>query len=150
MKTTARQIAIDMYKCKDNRFENLDQLCQKLTDLVKDINFEISDCTAHKFDEDHLSVCIFFPEGSIVVHAYSQLDYVAADLYLCQENATPERYFNELKKLFKPEKIKTPQLKRGDFGTVKDMKPSTKTRIAPLRRISNTGTKVIRLLSRKN
>ena len=99
MKTTARQIAIDMYKCKDNRFENLDQLCQKLTDLVKDINFEISDCTAHKFDEDHLSVCIFFPEGSIVVHAYSQLDYVAADLYLCQENATPERYFNELKKL---------------------------------------------------
>lgn len=142
MKTTARQIAIDMYKCKDNLFNNLDELHDQLNALMKEVGLEAVEFTSHQFEDNHLAICVMFPEGSLNIHAFGQLGYVSADLFLCQENASPERYFNSLKKLFKPEKTKSTQLKRGDFGTVKDMKPKTKTRIAPLR-------KVIRILSHK-
>lgn len=149
LKTTARQIAIDMYKCKASRFENLEALQAQLQELMNEAGLTVLSSATQLFPEDHMTVCVIFPEGSLTIHVFANLDYVSVDLYLCQENATPEKYFAQLKKLFKPEKTKTTLLKRGDFGTVKDMKPKTKTRIAPLRRISNTGTKVIRLLSRK-
>lgn len=148
MKTTARQIAIDMYKCKSDRFENIDALRDKLQEMITLSGLSVMASTMHLLPDNHMAVCLIFPEGSLTVHAFGTLDYVSVDMFLCQENAAPEKYFNALKKLFKPEKTKTTQLKRGDFGTVKDMKPKTKTRIAPLRRISNTGTKVIRLLSK--
>lgn len=148
MKTTARQIAIDMYKCKSDRFDNLDVLRDKLQELMAISGLKVLASTMQLLPDNHMVVCIIFPEGSLTVHAFGTLDYVSIDLFLCQENSAPEKYFSTLKKLFKPEKTKTTQLKRGDFGTVKDMKPKTKTRIAPLRRISNTGSKVMNLLSK--
>lgn len=148
MKTTARQITIDMYKCKSARFDDMEQLRNKLQELLDASGLSVLGSTVQQLPDEHLAVCVLFPEGSLTVHAFALLDYVAVDLFLCQENAAPEKYFNALHKLFKPEKTKTTQLKRGDFGAVKDLKPKTKTRIAPLRRISNTGNKVIRLLSR--
>jgi S-adenosylmethionine decarboxylase len=57
-----------------------------------------------------------------------------------------------LKKLMKPEKIRITYLKRGDFGTVKDVKPRIKIRIAPLRplrSIKNKGAKVIKTVARR-
>lgn len=52
----------------------------------------------------------------------------------------------------KPEKIRMTYLKRGDFGTVKDVKPRIKIRIAPLRplrSIKNKGAKVIKTVARR-
>ena len=82
--------------------------------------------------------------------AFPDLQYVSADAFLCEEDAAPEQVFSSIKKLFKPEKTKTTILKRGDFGTNTDMKPKTKTKVAPLRRIHNTGSKVINMLKNKD
>ena len=83
------------------------------------------------------------------MHAFPELRYISADTFLCQQNATPELLFNTFRKLFNPEKTKTTLLKRGDFGSVTDMKPKYKTRTAPIRKIRNTGNKVIKILTRK-
>ena len=85
----------------------------------------------------------------MTVHAFPELRYISADTFLCQQNATPELLFNTFRKLFNPEKTKTTLLKRGDFGSVTDMKPKYKTRTAPIRKIRNTGNKVIKILTRK-
>ena len=70
----------------------------------------------------------------------------------CQEDGKPEKAIKALKKLMKPEKIRITYLKRGDFGTVKDVKPRIKIRIAPLRplrSIKNKGAKVIKTVARR-
>ena len=102
-------------------------------------------------DDGHFAILVLLKEGHMTIHAYSELKYVAADVFLCDQNAEPELFFKALRSFFKPDKTKTTYLKRGDFGTVKDMKPKIKTKVAPLRRIHNTGARVIRLLAhRKN
>ena len=98
--------------------------------------------------DEHIAIMLLFNEGHISVHAFPDLQYVSADAFLCEENAAPEEVFSSIKKLFKPEKTKTTILKRGDFGTNTDMKPKTKTKVAPLRRIHNTGSKVVKMLTK--
>lgn len=55
-----------------------------------------------------------------------------------------------MRNFFKPDKIKSTLLKRGNFGTPKDIRPKVKTKVAPLRKIHNTGAKVLRVLARRN
>ena len=89
-------------------------------------------------------------EGHFAIHLYKSFAYVAADLFLCQFSAAPEDLLQKIKNIFKPEKFRTTYLKRGDFSVSgADMKPQTKTKVAPLRRIHNTGAKVIRLLAHR-
>jgi S-adenosylmethionine decarboxylase len=55
-----------------------------------------------------------------------------------------------MRSFFKPDKTKTTLLKRGDFTSLKEIKPKVKTHVAPLRKIHNTGAKVIRILAHRN
>ncbi|MBQ9478444.1 MAG: S-adenosylmethionine decarboxylase, partial [Selenomonadaceae bacterium] len=87
-----------------------------------------------------------FDEGHLAVHVYTELKYAAVDIFICSEDAEPEMLSKELRKFFKPDKMKSTFLKRGDFGRQKDMKPKIKTRVAPLRKIKSTGAKVIKKL----
>ena len=90
---------------------------------------------------------LLFREGHIVLHIYTELKYVAIDIFLCQEHAEPERIAQAMRNFFKPDKIKSTLLKRGSFGTPKELRPKVKTRVAPLRKIHNTGAKVLRVLA---
>ena len=74
----------------------------------------------------------------------------AASSSICDTEAEPEIIFRALRKFFQPDKVRTTFLKRGDFGSNKDARPKIKNRIAPVRRIRNTGAKVVRILARRN
>ena len=80
----------------------------------------------------------------------TDLKYVAIDIFLCRENAEPDKIARNIRSFFKPDKVKTTVLKRGNFGSAKDIRPKVRTKVAPLRRIHNTGAKVIRALARRN
>ena len=106
--------------------------------------------TLQDIDEGHSALILLLAEGHFAIHLYHDLAYVAADLFLCEQAAAPEDLLQKIKNVFKPEKFRTTYLKRGDFSVSgADMKPQTKTRVAPLRRIHNTGAKVIRLLAHR-
>ena len=76
--------------------------------------------------------------------------YVAVDVFTCSEDTEPELLSKELRKFFQPDKIKSTFFKRGDFGLEREIKPKIKTRVAPLRKIHNTGAKVIKTLVRRS
>ncbi|MBQ8698708.1 MAG: S-adenosylmethionine decarboxylase, partial [Schwartzia sp.] len=106
--------------------------------------------TLQDINENHTALMLLLAEGHFAIHLYRNLAYVAADLFLCEFSAAPEDLLQKIKNIFKPEKFRTTYLKRGDFSiSGADMKPQTKTRVAPLRRIHNTGAKVIRLLAHR-
>ncbi|MCR5177046.1 MAG: adenosylmethionine decarboxylase [Anaerovibrio sp.] len=148
MNIIARHITVDMYKCKNSCFDDMYALQTTIKSMLMESNLEILSSTSQMMPDEHIAIVLLFNEGHITVHAFPELQYVSADAFLCEENAAPEQVFSSIKKLFKPEKTKTTILKRGDFGKNTDMKPKTKTKVAPLRRIHNTGSKVIKMLAK--
>ena len=146
----ARHLTADFYGCKESRLADEESLTVKVSSLFETHGFHVMASTLQDIDENHSALLMLLAEGHFAIHLYRDLSYVAADLFLCERAAAPEDLLQKIKNIFKPEKFRTTYLKSGDFNVSgADMKPQTKTRVAPLRRIHNTGAKVIRLLAHR-
>lgn len=145
----ARHQTLDMYNCKPDKLASNNDIYFELLPLLEKIGFHPITSKTEIIDEKHTIILILLREGHFAVHLYPQLHYVATDLFLCEQGAAPEKVLQGLRNLFRPEKFRTTYLKRGDFTDSADMKPKIKNRMAPLRRIHNTGAKVIRLLAHR-
>lgn len=145
-KITSRHLTFDLYACKPAQENLADRLGEDLPVLLRADGFRVLMMDSREIDETHVAAMVLLQEGHFTVHFYPELRYAACEFYLCVPGAKPERIFKELKKLLRPEKTRTTYLKRGDFGKEPDMKPRVKTRFAPLRKIKNTGAKMISCL----
>ena len=145
MKTTARQITIDMYKCNLTGFGSADVAGSAITNTLESIGLGAAQKITQTFDDGHFAVAVLFPSGSLTAHIYPNLSYVSLDLFICEENARPDTHFTSLRKVFKAEKTKITELRRGDFGSIKDMKPKTSTKTSRMRKIK----KVIRFFTKQ-
>lgn len=146
MKILARQLTIDLYNCDSKKLHNVDEIKNVVTKVIGDR----PNLHASHISEDRISVVGAFEQGHIALHVYADLRYVAVDVFTCSEDTEPELLSKELRKFFQPDKIKSTFLKRGDFGQEREIKPKIKTRLAPLRKIHNTGAKVIKTLVRRS
>ena len=146
MKILARQLTIDLYNCSTKTLNDAEEIKNVLTKVVGDS----PNLTSEYISDEHISIIGAFEQGHIAIHVYADLRYVAVDVFTCSENTEPELLSKEFRKFFKPDKIKSTFLKRGDFGLEREIKPKIKTRLAPLRKIHNTGAKVIKTLVRRN
>ena len=152
MKILARQLTVDMYDCKNKDLSTYLELKESLATAMNMAGFTPIEIRAQLWNEQEAVVFILLQEGHAIVRTYPELKYVASDVFICKEDSKPEKAIKALKKLMKPEKIRMTYLKRGDFGTVKDVKPRIKIRIAPLRplrSIKNKGAKVIKTVARR-
>ena len=149
-KITARHLTADLYGCKTSPLIDEDSLRKKVSALFEESGFHVMASTIQDLSEDHAALLLLLGEGHFAIHLYRDLSYVAADFFLCEPSAAPEDLLQKIRNIFKPEKFRTTYLKRGDFSVNgADIKPQTTTRVAPLRRIHNTGAKVIRLLAHR-
>ena len=145
MKILARQLTLDLYNCETNRLGNVDAI----KDTLKNAIGNEPRLAAEVIGEGHFSIIGAFPEGHIALHVYKELRYVAVDIFTCTESDEPEELAKTLRQFFRPDKIKSTFLKRGDFGLEREIKPKIKVRVAPLRRVKNAGAKVVRKLVRR-
>ena len=150
VKIMARHLTGDLYNCKASKLKDRDGIKAALERVLAEHGCLPLELSAAEVSDDHFAVIALTREGHVAVHVYAALRYVAVDVFLCKEGAEPELMFKSLRGVFLPDKTKTTILKRGDFGTEREIKPKTKTKMAPLRRIHNTGAKVIRILARRN
>ena len=149
-KIAARHLTADLYNCKASCLADENAIRAKVVELFEASGFHILASTLQDIDADHVAFVMLLGEGHFAIHLYKSLAYVAADFFLCDKAAAPDSLLQKLRGLFKPEKFRTTFLKRGDFNVNgADMKPKVTTRVAPLRRIHNTGAKVIRLLAHR-
>ena len=146
MEIMARQLTIDFYNCSTSQLSDI----EALKNAIRSVLANVPDLQSAVISDGHISIIGAFAEGHLAVHVYSELKYAAVDIFTCSEDTEPELLSKELRKFFKPDKIKSTFLKRGDFGRQKDMKPKIKTRVAPLRKIRSTGAKVIKKLVRSS
>ena len=146
MKILARQLTLDLYNCDTNRLGNVDEIKVTLGSVVG----EEPRLCSEVIDEGHFSIIGAFASGHIALHVYKELRYVAADIFTCTDSDDPEELATAIRKFFRPDKIKSTFLKRGDFGLEREIKPKIKVRVAPLRRVKNAGAKVVKKLGIRN
>lgn len=150
MKTLARHLTANFFNCKNSKLQDINVILSALRDVSEHLRFTLVDSITHQLSEDHYAIMMLFHEGHLTLHVYTSLKYVALDVFLCQENACPDDVAHSMREFFKPDKIRSTLLKRGDFGTAKDIRPKTKTHLAPLRKLHNTGAKVIHVLAKRS
>ena len=145
MKILARQLTLDLYNCETNRLG----VVEEIKDTLKSVIGSEPRLCSEAIDENHCSIVGAFAEGHIALHVYKELRYVAVDIFTCTENDNAEELAKVIRKFFRPDKIKSTFLKRGDFGLEREIKPKIKVRVAPLRRVKNAGAKVVKKLVRR-
>ncbi len=150
MKILARHLTADLFNCQSNQLTDNELILDMLKKVLQDLEIKLISHTVENLDNDHSVFMLILSEGHITLQIYPQLKYAAMDIFICREDAEPDKLGQAVRNFFKPDKIKTTVLKRGDFGTAKELKPKVKTKVAPLRKIHNTGAKVIRILARRN
>ena len=150
VKILARQLTFDLYNCKNSKLREVDEVKGMLQGVLLETGCSLPHTEARSLSQEHFVLVALFAEGHILLHVYPAMRYVAGDIFLCTENAAPEEFFKGLRRFFQPDETKTTFFKRGNFQANTEIKPKTKTRVAPLRRIHNTGAKVIRILARRN
>lgn len=143
-----RHLTVDMYGCILESFDNVDFVKETLLTAVNAGNMTVIDFTCHKFEPQGLTVLALLGEGHVSIHTYPKMNYTAIDVFTYGDQSHPEQVITILKNTFRPEKIKTTTIKRGDFGSISDMKPKIKISITPMRRVRDTSAKVFRFLSR--
>jgi S-adenosylmethionine decarboxylase len=95
-------------------------------------------------------IFVVIAEGThLTLHTYPELGYAAADIFTTDSHCAPDKIMNALKKSLRSDKMKATNIKRGDFGSIADMKPKTKTSMTPLGRVKNLGTKVKSMIKKK-
>lgn len=143
-----RHLTVDMYGCIFESLDNVDFVKETLLKAVSAGNMTLIDFTYHKFEPQGLTVLALLAEGHVSIHTYPKMNYTAVDVFTYGDQSNPEQAITILKNCFRPEKIKTTNIKRGDFGSISDMKPKIKISITPMRRVRDTSAKVFRFLSR--
>ncbi|WP_425059765.1 S-adenosylmethionine decarboxylase proenzyme [Sporomusa carbonis] len=149
MKAIGKHLTIDMYGCTFDSLNNLDFIKTIMLAAVKEANMTLLDLSCHKFEPQGLTVLALLAESHMSIHTYPELGYAAVDVFTCGDHSRPDKAVSLLKSFLKPEKTKTTNIMRGDFGSQKDMKPRIKVSIAPLRRVRNTSAKVWSFLRNK-
>lgn len=145
IKILARQLTLDLYNCDTSRLSGVDEIKSTLASVVGNeprLSSEV-------IDEGHCSIIGAFAAGHIALHVYKELRYVAVDIFTCADSDEPEELAKAIRQYFRPEKIKSTFLKRGDFGLEREIKPKIKVRVAPLRKVKNAGARVVKKLVRR-
>ena len=145
MKILARQLTLDLYNCDMSRAGTVDEI----KDMLKSVVGSEPRLNGEFITDSHCSIVGAFDAGHIALHVYRELRYVAVDIFTCTESDDPEELAKTIRQFFRPDKIKSTFLKRGDFGLEREIKPKIKVRVAPLRRVKNAGAKVVKKLVRR-
>lgn len=148
MKIINKNLSVDMYDCKSVKLSDIAALKSLLHEIAILINLPLSTIADH-VESGKFSLIALLPESHIAIHIYPEEKYVSIDLYSNKDVFSPSKILNIFKVFFKPDKLKVTHIKRADFGAVKDMKPKTKVKVAPMRRIKNTSAKFIKILTQK-
>lgn len=138
--TLGKHLLIDFYNCKAVMSDAKD-----LRPLVERA-FDIAGISLDGIDFYHIDtelMCMAVSENShICIHAYPELSYVAVDIYSFNIDLQTSHIMSSLKVNLKSDCIKATSVRRGDFGSIRDLRPKRKNKITTIRRMKNTGTRI--------
>lgn len=139
--TLGKHLLIDFYNCKAELTtdKDLQNLIQKAFDPV---GVPLEGVTLYHDHTDELTCIGVSQNAHICIHIYPQLDYVAVDIYSFNNDIRASQIMSTLKVILGSDRIKATSIRRGDFGSLRDMRPTRKSKITTVRRMKNTGSRI--------
>lgn len=143
MQNMGEHILLDLYACLEDRISTAEALTDNAIKAFSHVCEceETPSCTT--FDEE-IVLTVVTAQCHMILHAYPALGYVAADLYTYKKTLRTKQFIKDLRRALGAERIKSTSIRRGDFGSQRDMKPRKKTNITALGRVKRTGAKLKR------
>lgn len=93
--------------------EDKEELKKILIEAVKKAkNFPL-EIAIHKFNPQGITGIVLLAESHIALHSWSELNYLAIDIFTCGKKAMPYKALEYLEKVFQPKKIEIKKIKRG-------------------------------------
>jgi S-adenosylmethionine decarboxylase len=149
MPLPGRQIVLDLYNCDYDRLLSQEQLAGELQDVMASYQLTVLSCQTNTRGGEGLSIVALHQHGHIIIHTLPALGFASVDAFSCIDDAGINKLAFKIKRFFQAEKTKSTYLKRGDFGSLNDMKPIVRKQVKAWRRVRNTSAKVLRIFVNK-
>lgn len=144
-----QQLLIDLYTCKEESLSSPHSMQEAVAAALLSAELKIDELSCQG-DNEEVIITAIASGFHLMLHAYIDYGYVAIDLFAFKKEVPFGRITRDLRAAFGAEKMKSTNVQRGDFGSVRDMKPRRKTKITTLGRINrsriqikNTGVKIL-------
>jgi len=155
-------LLIDLYTCLEDAINSPLIIQESVTNALEAAQQPIDEISCQVLD-DEIVLFAVSPHCHIAVHAYPEMGYVAVDIYTFNISLQATLIMRVLKQSFGADRVKATSINRGDFGSVKDMKPRKKSSVSALARVTrtrmrlqqtgtklkSTGAKVFKVISSK-
>ena len=149
MAAIGRNTTADFYGCRRDALNNMELLQSMLSTAIHAADLKMLSVQSYQFSPEGITVVALLTDGHLAIHTYPEVGFAAIDIFTCDSHSMPEKALTTIKATLVPEKTKNTLIKRGDFGSERDMKPRTKTHSGPIRKVRDTGTKMLKFLSNK-
>jgi S-adenosylmethionine decarboxylase len=144
-----RHTTADFYGCRREVLNDMGQLQSIISMAIYAAELKMLSVQTYQFSPEGITVLALLTDGHLGIHTYPEVGFAAIDIFTCDSHSIPEKALAAIKASLVPEKTRNTVIKRGDFGSERDMKPRTKTNSGPIRKVRDTGSKVLKFLSNK-
>lgn len=149
MRMNTKHMVCDFYDCTFDLLNDPDFLRRSLQAALREGDLNQLDNLEHRMNPSGLIFLVIAEGTHLSLHTYPELGYAAADIFTTDSHCSPDKIMNALKKSLRSDKMKATNIKRGDFGSIADMKPKTKTSQTPLSRVKTLSAKVTKMIKKK-
>ncbi len=147
MSPAGKHIVLDLYNCNYDIISDQDLMQAFITETLAGNSLNVQSMHRQKLEENKdFSLVAFFENGHIIAHIMPDKGFAAVDIFSSLDNAVLDKIAIKIKQGLRSEKTKITYLRRGDFGSLSDMKPTINKNIKTWRRVRNTSAKVWKII----
>ena len=130
-------LLIDLYTCLEDVVNSPLIIQESVTNALEAAQQPIDEISCQVLDDEVVLFAVS-PHCHIAVHAYPDMGYVAVDIYTFDLPLQATLIMRVLKQSFGAERVKATSINRGDFGSIRDMKPRKKSFLSAMGRVTRT------------
>lgn len=112
------QKTIDFYGCNSERINSCEFVEKALLEATGFINLTVVNTTIHSFSPIGVSGVIVIQESHIAIHTWPEHDYVAIDIFTCNQAYKLDRGITHLKEAFQATHIEQHDIERGRLSAI--------------------------------
>lgn len=116
------QKTIDFYGCCSIKINSCEFIETTLLDAALLMNLTVVNTTIHEFSPVGVSGVVVIEESHIAIHTWPEYDYVAIDIFTCNNSYDLDKGILFLKESFKAQRLKEINITRGDFKEINALK----------------------------
>lgn len=118
------QKTIDFYGCSSIKINSCNFVENTLLKAAQLMQLTVVNATIHKFSPIGVSGVIVIEESHIAIHTWPEHDYVAIDIFTCNDSYHLEKGILFLKEAFEAYKLEEKDITRGNLNQISTLKSS--------------------------